>query len=392
MTAKKDGNGANANVDTPEAIEEIRSLIEGQGLDVITVDTSIFDANKQRLDRGLFEKLEQFGTHPVQLVISDVVYREIKKHLIESISSTQSKFSKDMLSVCEFVGGDIAEVNALKEKLDAMPIPQEQAELQLKRFVANSGAAILQAGSHVKTSELVDLYFNEEPPFHLSNSKKSEFPDAIALITLEHWAEENDKNVLVVSGDGDWREFCKQSKRLHLLKDLAVALDLFQTPENIAIQMLVLLEEEIQTAGSDFEKELSLIVGTFNWDQLVSLDAICERYDFEIEDITVDKLSYALPAPYGNIKLTEISDSSVSVAFHLNVSIVFSVMIAFDIWVEQEEDYAHVGSKAFPVEKDFDMLVLATIPLQKDGEESRYIEIQPPHIRIELGSVEPTIL
>jgi hypothetical protein len=68
------------------------------------------------------------------------------------------------------------------------------------------------------------MYFAEEPPF-ASGDKKSEFPDAIALLSLLSWAEERDARILTVSRDGGWHQFVRaNSRRFAITDDLAGAL------------------------------------------------------------------------------------------------------------------------------------------------------------------------
>lgn len=47
----------------------------------ITLDTSIFDQHGLKLDRGLLKALEQFNGKPIGLVLSEIVFRELHKHL-----------------------------------------------------------------------------------------------------------------------------------------------------------------------------------------------------------------------------------------------------------------------------------------------------------------------
>jgi hypothetical protein len=46
----------------------------------------------------------------------------------------------------------------------------------------------------------------------IKERKKSEFPDALALLSLERWATQNKSLVLLVSADGDWKKLVEQSE------------------------------------------------------------------------------------------------------------------------------------------------------------------------------------
>jgi PIN domain len=77
-------------------------------------------------------------------------------------------------------------------------------------------------------SDLIQKYFQAKPPFSETGKKKNEFPDAIALMSLETWANKNQTKIIVVTSDNDWKNFCKSSERLLAIDDFAGALGLFQ--------------------------------------------------------------------------------------------------------------------------------------------------------------------
>ena len=92
----------------------------------------------------------------------------------------------------------------------------------------STGAEIADAANHIDIANLVDAYFGAFPPFEPSGPKKNEFPDALALHTLEAWATKNSTIVLVVTKDNGWKSFCNNSDRLIALDDLSLALKAFQ--------------------------------------------------------------------------------------------------------------------------------------------------------------------
>jgi chromosome condensin MukBEF complex kleisin-like MukF subunit len=58
--------------------------------------------------------------------------------------------------------------------------------------------------------------------------KKAEFPDAISLLSLEAWAEANEKRILAVSGDKDWAAYAENSERIDVVSKLSDALAMLQ--------------------------------------------------------------------------------------------------------------------------------------------------------------------
>ena len=58
----------------------------------------------------------------------------------------------------------------------------------LGQYLKNIGAEIIPV-DEVSVRDLVQMYFNSNAPFSSVNNKKSEFPDAIALVSMELWAK-----------------------------------------------------------------------------------------------------------------------------------------------------------------------------------------------------------
>jgi hypothetical protein len=57
-----------------------------------------------------------------------------------------------------------------------------------------------------------DWYFARKPPF--SDKKKSEFPDAFNLSTLERWCSAENQECYVIADDPDIEKYCETSERL----------------------------------------------------------------------------------------------------------------------------------------------------------------------------------
>ena len=57
----------------------------------LTIDTSIFKQNGLKLNKGLLAQLHKFKDNPINLILSDIVYRELKSHLDRKEKETKSK-------------------------------------------------------------------------------------------------------------------------------------------------------------------------------------------------------------------------------------------------------------------------------------------------------------
>ena len=89
------------------------------------------------------------------------------------------------------------------------------------------GATIAPVEGAVSLADVVRRYFNATSPFSRKEGKKNEFPDALALLSLETWAEANNTLVMVLSRDNDWMDYAANSARLFCLEDINEGLDYF---------------------------------------------------------------------------------------------------------------------------------------------------------------------
>ena len=208
--------------------DEIKQGIERGEIKAITLDTSIFDQKQNGLEHGLLRQIEQFNDAITRIVFSDVVLREVESHLKKAASASQMSMKAALKVVGNSWQVPKETRKATFETYFGESSPEEIAKNRVREFVERTGAEIVEAGESVDVHELVERYFTARPPFAENGDKKSEFPDALALLSLERWAKDNGEIVLVVVRDGDWEAYCDTSERLVTINDLREALTLFQ--------------------------------------------------------------------------------------------------------------------------------------------------------------------
>lgn len=211
----------------------------------LTLDSSIFICHSLNLERGLLGQLTQFASSPVKFVISEVVFQEVRKHLLEITASSRSKIQSALKSAKGPFGVDDETVSTLEDTFFGMKTDDEVVDARLEYFMQTTGAVVISAAG-INVDKLLNLYFEAGPPFEGSGKKKAEFPDAIALLSLEKWAEEQQLQLLAVSQDDGWINFAKASDRIDVLKNLADALTHFQ-PHNSATDIVDSLKQQIIT-------------------------------------------------------------------------------------------------------------------------------------------------
>ncbi|WP_175842729.1 hypothetical protein [Burkholderia contaminans] len=68
----------------------IAAMIAANQVGAIALDTSVFDANRRIFEGGLPRRLEQFDASDVQVLIPDVVTREVTAYLTREVEKART--------------------------------------------------------------------------------------------------------------------------------------------------------------------------------------------------------------------------------------------------------------------------------------------------------------
>ncbi|CAM2163107.1 DUF4935 domain-containing protein [Burkholderia cepacia] len=269
----------------------IVSLIAANQLGAIALDTSVVDAQQRNLEGGLLRRVEQFHrSDRVRLLMPDVVRRELLAHLAHDATEARRGFARAvrMAARAQVLSRDaLDQLRVIEPQLVA---PESAAETRLAGWLARTGTEVLDVAARVNMRTLFDRYFAAQAPFAEAGEKKHEFPDAAALLALEHWADEHETAVLVVSTDSDWQRFCAAHPRLIWTPNLSGALGAFQDEsaqfaarrlaESVVDCTAPALTEALLAAARNFVPQVKLLVDAHSsafdltWSHLAQLDDI----------------------------------------------------------------------------------------------------------------------
>lgn len=195
----------------------------------LTIDTHTVMSNSYDFDNGLLGQLKRFRGSAVQLVISDVVVREIQKHLRHT-----TRKARDSIDVAHRDGLRFGLLPPAQKPMQGVDADQV-ADARLAQFFEETGAIVVPT-DQVALEDVLRKYFDASPPFSTEKGKQKEFPDAIALMALELWAVTNQRRIVAVSGDSDWRRYSASSLWIDHTDNLGEALQSFQ--EELAAAVL----------------------------------------------------------------------------------------------------------------------------------------------------------
>lgn len=373
--------------------DQIKLKIESGEIKAITLDTNIFDQKQNGLEYGLLRQLEQFNDSITTVVFSDVVLREVESHIKEAAANSQADLRAALKSVGNAwqVSKDIR-TETLNSYFGASS-PEDIAKKRVCDFVERAGGEIVEVGETVNLHELMERYFAPKPPFAERKEKKNEFPDALALMSLEHWAEDNGQKILVVTKDGDWEAYCESSEWLIAISGLQEALTLFQsqTAEYVCQQLV----EGIR--GEDPLEFVDAIERAIYYD----LESQFDFNPFADSHMGVET-SWSPEVSIGEVSIQDLNgegfylnpirftQDQLIVAVAVDVQVDFSCDFNFFVYDSIDKEDVPMGSTSAETSMDLVVEVLVTLGGEMPVcDEVQDVEIMKQRVDVDFGYIDP---
>ncbi len=361
-------------------LEDIkREILAGRKLNAaISIDTSIFDGHGLRLKSGWLKLLEQFSKNPGTLLITDVVRSEVHKHLTKKMLEARDSLSGARQAMEEH--WDVAvDVPDGFEAASTENVPN-QAASRLDDFLSRCKALVLKAEGLVSVERLMSDYFAAKAPFENSGAKKSEFPDAVALNTLDAWSRQTGRYVLLVSGDRGWKSFADASDRLCCVESLETAINVFQQRDASRAEMLQKLVSFFREERWSAMDELAGQVSELNWGvEAPSWHSYEVNFDLSVSQIkfTEDDLAESLHA-------VDLADDKLTVAANLEVTLDVEADFSFEL------EGVSLGGASVSEKATKEVTALLTFDMRNPAE-PELVEADWPrrHMMLQLQQVDP---
>lgn len=365
--------------------DEIRRAIAEDAIGAVSLDTNVFDRFGCDLNVAILRKLDQFnGTH-VDVLFSEVVAREVKRHISTKAEETRKRLNgalQDHRKRWEAA----YDIGALAEALHLNLDCDETASQQFDAYVAHIGAEIIPVNGHVDIDELTARYFDARPPFEANEKKKYEFPDALALLSLQGWADARKKMVLVVSKDAGWQTFAEHSDCLVSVSDVDLALDHFNQARRLAADGAIAMLR--QGAAPELRHEIDAVIQARLDDNDFEVDADSTlSLDWEPHSAVLHEWEFSeLAQP----RIIAADGETVTFSIDLDCVVTFEAVFGFSVYDSVDKDFVNMGSETLSIEKTVSLTVVATIAREIEPEPVvTEVEVSTQRIQAHFGYIEP---
>lgn len=223
----------------------------------------------------------------------------------------------------------------------------------------------------VNIKDVFDKYFTDKFPFS-KGEKKHEFPDAFALLSVETWCKENNKNCYVFSHDKDLLGY--NSEQLIIVKSYEEYLDKkLQSIEEIAkrTNRLKMAKALVEGKKAELEAEIEKWIEESLQDESTFLNYV--NY-VEIHNIDISDYS----AEIQELQFTNVNESTVFIEAW--VEIYYDVSIEIDdesqgYYDSEDKEWIFLNTSTEVVEETKNIAVQIKVEVPPAGEEFTFVEI-----------------
>lgn len=372
--------------------ERIHAQIIAGEITALTLDTSIFERAGLAMESGLLAQLGQFRDGDIRLVIASVVASEVRRHLAENAEKAVGALQN---ALRETGRHQALPAEVQRQLADAVDAASEEigsrARQRFDDWVARVGATVLDEAKFASIAEVMRRYEIAEPPFGATGNKKHEFPDAVALLTLEGWAKSAGTRILTVTQDNDWKRYGAQSTSLVVVDDLADAL--------AGLQRLAAATDAADRLAASLGDDDPLGLGEALLAALQHNDSIRftveadSQFSFDEEgvDANFEEVELGDPADaLSSFETVSFSDDVAVIKVAATATAAIDVHFSFDKWDSIDREYLSMGSTTLSRMAEIEIEALVTVAVDGPGEMTiEDVEILPTTHNLYFAEIEP---
>ncbi|WP_404325880.1 DUF4935 domain-containing protein [Cobetia sp. UIB-001] len=329
----------------------------------LTIDNAVLKGEGYRFYDGLLYQMVQFRTSPIRVAQTDIVHNEAIKHMGSEITRARSSINQALRSAKKQLHISDENIEAARALLDSMDDEKSICENRLLKYYGLIGAEVIESDKYLDISKLLAKYFSTTAPFEKSKDKKNEFPDAIALLSLEAWGEENKINVLAVSQDIGWKDFAESSNRITVVSTLPEALEILQPHSQVVSIMGQIIEDSMLQEDNHIldSIESNLISSVENYE--VAVTASSYLY-FEWDNVSISYISHELDCDeHGEVVVNVVSISGGVVVLKLSATVDVEVEADFSFYMKDfvDDSYMNLVNTTHTAKEKYNTAILLTL-------------------------------
>ncbi|MES0492071.1 MAG: PIN domain-containing protein [Leptospirales bacterium] len=279
----------------------------------------------------------------INLYSHEIIEKEVYKNIGKKTEETKGTLKRNINNLALLKSLNMNYINQFLSKVITEDI-EDIIKNKYKQFLSNNCHKKIPTDFAVPT-EIIQDYFNVNPPFDVNKkNKKSEFPDAFILNSINKYAKQNNIIMHIISNDSGFTNYSNNYTYLTVYNKLEIFLNKFTTKLDQAkhdnIEKIVqdnieslfdILKNDIENAGFNFS-------------------CINDEVEVDYSAITVDDLYEE------HISISDFNDESADILLELNI--ILSAEIEYKDYSEaiyDKEDgvYFNVENRKGRLSKEF---------------------------------------
>jgi len=328
--------------DTPTPAE----LVDDE-VTFFSLDTDVIQSAGYNFEKGALNQLPRQLPRSMKLQLTEVVLREIVGHRMEPVKEAAEKFQSSTAALQRLTALDFAPTRAHVEQLNVLAAAEQKFDGEVRQYVTQCHGEVLPL-SDLNPELLFTRYFAGKPPFGLKADKKSEFPDAAALLLLEQRAEAMETKAIVASKDAGWKGFAEQSERLYCVDSLDDLAALFMATDAHAQAVKGKLTAAVNDDNSALRTQLTEAlkehISDADWD---TGELYCGSHRFEAEKDSAELTSYSVNDDSLNVWKVDGEPGAWVVELTATVQADVVVNVQFFVWDSIDREELAFGGETF---------------------------------------------
>lgn len=260
----------------------------------VTVDTNVFEETKYDLSENstlcLFREYIRAGK--IKLHLSNIVLREIDAHLERIGSRLYSRIRNNRKELIEMACDEIIKTSDLELYVT---IPNKDKIIKNIKDSFNDYINSLEPdifdNSTIIIDDIIDDYFNMEPPFAKSGEKRKEFPDAFIAKQIRARFK-NEDSLVIISKDIGFKNACQKDREYVFVDSFGKLFNLINEQESKYQNVIERLGHSLSNITERIKNEINdnqnIIVNGLSYDSkgMVSGYNYSETYLKSIENVS----------------------------------------------------------------------------------------------------------